>query len=104
MFRTAANLSTKNDKMNLIVIDGPIEPNWAEDLNSVMDDNKKLCFGAGEFISLNKQMRVLFEASDLQHTSPATVSRCNIVYMEDGDEILPIKAHVNKWIHSLPPI
>jgi dynein heavy chain len=104
MFRTAAAASTKTDKTNLIIIDGPIEPNWAEDLNSVMDDNKKLCFGAGEFIALNERMKVLFEASDLQHTSPATISRCNIVYMEQGDEILPVKAHVNKWIHSLPPI
>jgi hypothetical protein len=65
MFRTAAVSSKKTDKMNLIVIDGPIEPNWAENLNSVMDDNKKLCFGAGEFIALNSQMKVMFEANDL---------------------------------------
>jgi hypothetical protein len=102
LFRMAKD--DKSSKLKVIVIDGPIEPNWVENLNSVLDDNKKLCFGAGEAIHLTEKMKVIMEAAELRHCSPATISRCSVVYVEDGDDILPIKGHINKWIRSFPPI
>ena len=94
----------KSTKLKVIVIDGPIEPNWVENLNSVLDDNKKLSFGAGESIALTDKMKVVMEAAELRHCSPATISRCSVVFVEDGDEVLPIKGHINKWIRTLPEI
>ena len=42
----------KNQNRKIINFDGPIEPDWVENLNSVLDDNKVLNFVTGESINL----------------------------------------------------
>lgn len=54
---------------------------WVENLNTALDDSKILCLANGERISLNSQIRLLFEVDDLSRSSPATISRCAMVYM-----------------------
>jgi len=49
-------------------------------------------------------MKIILETSDLAHCSPATVSRCSVVYMEESEDVLPLKSHINKWIKSWPTI
>ncbi|KAL8445805.1 hypothetical protein Emed_005361 [Eimeria media] len=77
-------VASSRDSPLWIVLDGPLDPIWAEDLNSALDDNKTLCLSNGERINLPSALKIFFEVADLGAASPATVSRCGTVYIEPG--------------------
>jgi dynein heavy chain len=64
------------------VITGKLNPITIENLNSVLDDNKRLILANGENIPMCPNTRIVFVDNDADNKSPATISRLGIIYME----------------------
>jgi dynein heavy chain len=86
-----------DEKPKWIVLDGDLDANWIESMNSVMDDNRMLTLASNERIPLLPHMRMIFEIRDLKHATPATVSRAGILYIST-DEGTQWRSLVASWI------
>lgn len=65
-------------------------------MNSVMDDNKLLTLPNGERIRLQDHVKLLFEVAELQYASPATISRCGMVYVDSRN--LGHEPYLASWL------
>jgi dynein heavy chain len=82
-----------------IVLDGDLDANWIESMNSVMDDNKILTLASNERIVLKPHMRLIFEIRNLKFATPATVSRAGILYISDSSGY-QWRAYAKSWINN----
>jgi len=85
-------------KKKWIILDGDIDPDWIESLNTVMDDNKVLTLNNGDRFPLDEFMRLLFEISNLRNATPATASRGGCLYINDTD--IGIRPFFDKWVKT----
>ncbi|VCW69734.1 unnamed protein product [Gulo gulo] len=95
--RAAVNDTSEDHKW--IISDGPVDALWIENMNTVLDDNKMLCLANSERIKLTPQIHMLFEVQDLRVASPATVSRCGMVFVDP--EELKWMPYVKTWMKSI---
>ena len=94
IMRTTCGMATSDEKW--ILFDGPVDAVWIENMNSVMDDNKILTLVNGERIGMPEPVSLLFEVGDLAVASPATVSRCGMVFNDYVD--LGWEPYVESWL------
>lgn len=79
-------------------MDGPIDSLWIENMNSLLDENRKLCLRSGEIIRICQKTSIFFEVMDLRFASPATISRCGIINMEASS--IGWRSYVLKWCND----
>ncbi|XP_030854690.1 cytoplasmic dynein 1 heavy chain 1 [Strongylocentrotus purpuratus] len=77
------NVRGEINKRQWIIFDGDVDPEWVENLNSVLDENKLLTLPNGERLGIPPNVRIMFEVQDLRYATLATVTRCGMVWFSE---------------------
>ncbi|XP_012938795.1 cytoplasmic dynein 1 heavy chain 1 [Aplysia californica] len=93
------NVRGELSKRQWIIFDGDVDPQWVENLNSVLDENKLLTLPNGERLAIPPNVRIMFEVQDLKYATLATVSRCGMVWF--SEDVLSTEMIFENYIQVL---
>lgn len=92
----------RENEKRWLIYDGDVDAVWVENMNSVMDDNKLLTLPNGERIRLQTHCSMICETFDLQYASPATISRCGMVWVDPKN--LGYRPFYERWLKKKYPM
>jgi len=64
-----------------------------------LDDNKILTLPSGERLNVPNNLRIMLEVTDLHHATPATVSRCGMIWF--SPDTVSVGMHLQHFLLSL---
>ena len=76
-----ALLDEGEDKFRIVILDGPIDTKWIENMNSVLDDSQTLCLANGERIKLKSHVKIFFFFFYLSKDYITTLSRLGVIHL-----------------------
>ncbi|OZJ04271.1 hypothetical protein BZG36_02479 [Bifiguratus adelaidae] len=96
------NVRGESTKRHWIVFDGDVDPEWVENLNSVLDDNKLLTLPNGERLNLPPNVRIMFEVDTLKYATLATVSRCGMVWF--SSDVVEVRMLLENYLSNIKAV
>lgn len=102
--RKAIAIGRQNqEKMLFLVFDGEVESQFAEALNSVLDETRQLTLPTGELLSVPQSVKFIFETTNLNGATLATISRCSVLCTERRQtHTTPVEQELSNLAPQIP--
>ncbi|XP_055954873.1 dynein axonemal heavy chain 8-like [Patella vulgata] len=96
IFTSACKKANRNMSTTWLCLDGPLIPGWADNFNSVLAAEKVLHLKNGDKLFLSDNVILLFETDSLCDSSPSTIARSGILYVDK--DVVGWKPIAKAWL------